>query len=126
MEKCPFPPQASVEAKSRAAVVLDRFVMRFVSWLKHKLHRCSEEGCWAKGLGCYLPDNQDDIPDEWVCSEHAHKAGFCWSCRQFHAGIESFDFGRSGLCYECDHQFRADMGEFDEPDEYDCFQDPYA
>lgn len=95
-------------------------VMRLVRWLKHKLRRCAEEGCWSKGLDCYLPDGKAGVPDEYVCGEHAHKAGCCRSCGNFHAGIESFDFGRSGLCESCEDQWKCDMGEYDETDEYQC------
>lgn len=99
---------------------LHAVVMRLVRWLKHKLHRCAEDGCWHKGMDCYLPDGKPGVADEYVCWEHAHKAGYCRSCGCFNAGIESFDFGRSGLCESCEDQWKCDTGEYDEPDEYQC------
>lgn len=115
-----------VQKRMAAGCWLHQMVRRIESRLKHKLHRCAEDGCWAKGRDCYLPDNEDRKPDEWLCGEHSHGAGYCRSCGQFNGGIESFDFRRNGLCDNCDYQIRADMGEFDEPDE-DCFDyDPYA
>lgn len=100
---------------------------RFIAWLKHKFHRCSESGCWKKGHDCYLPDygdGEEEPPIEWVCIDHMHDAGFCWSCRQFHAGIEDFEFRSNGLCFDCDLEVRAEYGEFDEC-EYDGDPDAY-
>lgn len=115
--------QDAASQPAGTAVRVQPLVMRFVSWLKHTFHRCSHDGCWRKGRDCYLPDNEDGKPDDWACYDHAHTLGYCWSCGQFHGGIESFDFRRSGLCDNCDDQMRSDMGEFDESDE--CY-DPYA
>lgn len=100
-------------------------VRRIGDRLKHRLRRCAEAGCWRKGMDCYLPDGVPGVPDEWVCWEHAHKAGYCRSCGCFNGGIESFDFGRSGLCESCEDQWKCDMGEYDERDEYQD-GDPYV
>jgi len=82
--------------------------------LKFWLKRCSHEGCWHKGDPYSI---EGDRPDEYVCAEHAHAAGYCSGCGQFLSGIESFDFSRSGLCSECDWSARNDSGEFDEYEE---------
>lgn len=87
---------------------------RFIHWLKQKFHRCSHEGCWEKGIDCYLPDNVDGNPDEWVCAAHAQVAGYCYACGTFWGGIESFDFRRSGLCDNCESDLHAE--DFDEDD----------
>lgn len=55
------------------------------------------------------PDVPDDI--EYVCGEHSHALGFCRSCGQFWGGVESFDFRRSGLCDNCEAEWRADAGD---------------
>jgi len=96
----------------------DQYLRGVVAWLKHKLHRCAEDACWRKGSDCYLPDGQPGVPDEWYCWEHAASAGYCRSCGSFNGGIESFDCGRSGLCENCDYQWRADTGEFDSDEDY--------
>lgn len=109
-------------ATQRISRPLHGIVKRLVCWSKDKMRRCSHEGCWAKGRECYLPDNPGPEPSEWVCGEHSHAAGYCWGCGQFQAGIESFDFSKSGLCGYCDHQWKTEAGEYDsdedEPDYY--------
>lgn len=63
-------------------------------------------------------------PDYWYCPKHAHENGFCVSCGQFWAGVESFDFNNpAGLCDNCRDQWEADTGVFefeDHPDDCDC------
>jgi len=116
----------TIERKSGAAVLVQRVVKRLVGWIKDKTRRCSHEGCWAKGRDCYLPENTTGVPDEWVCGEHAHAAGYCPSCGFFWAGIESFDFGKSGLCENCEDEWKTETGEYDEEWEgpyYDPYQD---
>ena len=86
----------------------------FIRWLGRirGKHLCEESGCIEWGDRYELED------EHWYyCAEHAQRAGFCWGCGGFWAGIESFDFSRSGLCSECDYNFRADAGEFDEDEE---------
>lgn len=111
------------KTEGSAAVDLHPLVRRFMSWLKHKTHRCAKDGCWSKGSACYLPE--DDEPSEWVCAEHAHDAGYCYLCGQFWGGVESFDFRRNGLCDNCDDQVKCDMGEYDDR-AYEEWGDPYA
>jgi len=77
---------------------------------------------------CFYPDNHTEIPDEYYCSEHSFEHGYCFGCGQFWSGVERFDFattygGILGLCENCDDEFRTDLGEFDEEDEFD---DRYA
>lgn len=105
-------------------VLVQRIVKRLVCWIKDRTRRCSHEGCWEKGRDCYLPENTTGVPDEWVCGEHAHAAGYCWCCGTFHAGISSFDFSKSGLCENCDDQLKSDTGECDQ-EEDGCDYYPY-
>lgn len=99
--------RASVNLQRRLAVTCSAWLGR----IRGK-HLCEESGC-NNEADCY------QLEDElfYYCHEHAQRAGFCWGCGGFWAGIESFDFSRSGLCSECDYNFRADAGEFDEDDE---------
>lgn len=95
---------------------------------------CEHEGCGADGNPCWLPTeaymislyDQTDLPDPdaWYCAQHAHAHGFCWSCGQFWAGVESFDFGNpTQLCDNCRSQYEDDTGEpWDADDSY--FGDP--
>lgn len=88
-------------------------IEQFIVWLKHKLHRCSKPGCWAKGMACFYPNGADALPDEWVCAEHCHDAGYCRCCGNFWAGVDSFDFSRNGLCENCNAMLGDDSVEFD-------------
>lgn len=56
---------------------------------------------------------------ERFCGEHAHEHGYCRGCGEFWAGVENFDFNRSGLCPHCQDQVDADFN--DEPDPDYCF-----
>ena len=77
------------------------------------IRRCEHDGCRAGGHPCFLPE-QDD-PDGYYCGNHSHEHGFCCGCGMFYAGIESFDFNRSGLCDECQDSVDAD---FDDGDDF--------
>lgn len=81
---------------------------------------CQEEGCRERAIQCTLlcvgHDGKDEI--EWLCPEHAAKAGFCSGCGTFAAGTEGFDFGRpAGMCDNCREELRHDMGEDDSDEE---------
>jgi len=58
---------------------------------------CGVQGCRNFGNECRLPD----MSEEWYCWEHMRDQGFCPGCGNFWAGIESFDFSRSGYCENC-------------------------
>lgn len=76
-------------------------------------HGCEIEGCESSAQGYWLPDSdQDGEPDSYLCTEHAHAAGWCWGCGGFWCGVESFDFGsKTGLCENCEPGFLSEMGE---------------
>lgn len=83
---------------------------------------CQWPGCFkAHTIDCYFPDNNGDTPDELLCAHHAPKAGFCWGCGNFWAGVESFDFNTNNLCDNCkdDPDLTGDYGDDDYPDDYD-------
>src|SRR5262245_1265765 len=70
--------------------------------------RCEHGGCTEPGELCYIERTLKDDgqvvetdDDEYFCGGHAHEHGYCRHCGGFFAGIESFDFSRSGLCSEC-------------------------
>lgn len=71
---------------------------------------CNEEGCANEGMACYYSHLHEE-PDGWYCGKHAHDAGFCPGCGLFWAGIESFDFSRTGYCENCDDAFEAEFGD---------------
>ena len=85
---------------------------------------CDWEGCEQGGsVECVFPD---DTLDGFYCTEHASKAGFCWACGLFWAGIESFDFDPHKLCDNC--RDNPDIaGEFEGQDAYGWdWEDDYA
>jgi len=97
-----------------------------ISWLENlllalrfHLRCCQHENCWKRNaVPCFLEmqyTGESNKPDYYYCGTHCHQEGFCWSCGQFWAGIENFDFSRSGLCMNCE-----DAGDYDDP------ADPYA
>ena len=59
--------------------------------------RCGVRGCRRFGNECRLPDDSR----EWFCYLHMRDMGFCPGCRNFWAGVESFDFSRTGYCENC-------------------------
>lgn len=67
--------------------------------------------CNQPGTPCWLP-NWNDEPEEaiqWICYEHVVDAGFCCSCHQFSAGVESFEFGdHAGYCDNCGYELDAE------------------
>ncbi len=98
---------------------MKRLFRHIIGLLKHKFHRCSKDGCWRKGEPYFLPDNDGtNAPDDYCCWVHAHELGYCSGCRQFWAGVNSFDFSKSHLCENCAHE--ADMDECER-----CFADDF-
>jgi len=83
-------------------------------WDSHP-QQCQHEGCSEQGRACYV-DQYNPAPDEWFCWDHCHEHGYCPSCGLFNAGIDSFDFGASGLCEWCADQLDDDN---DYEDEYE-------
>lgn len=68
---------------------------------------CSTRGCKQMGNPCWYPDDTDR-PSEYYCYSHMRNAGFCPGCGNFWAGIESFDFSRTGYCEDCADEWRDD------------------
>lgn len=60
---------------------------------------CQHEGCTRLGEDLDIDDNG---PHFFYCLEHMRDAGWCPGCYRFSAGIESFEFSRSGYCDECE------------------------
>jgi len=55
-----------------------------------------------------------------LCSECAANLGFCICCQQFMAGNELDEHsGLPGVCYECMQVLKDELGEFDEPLDYE-------
>lgn len=69
---------------------------------------CGVRGCDRWGLPCWLPDDVWNEPSEYYCYAHMHDQGYCPGCGNFWAGIESFDFSRSGYCENCAAEFDDD------------------
>ncbi len=85
-----------------------RFSLGYVWYLLR-----SEGLRWMWGL---LRDGFADAHD-YYCSEHAGEYGYCWSCGEFSAGTEGFDFRRPrGLCDNCRDEFEHDFDDGDEDD----------
>lgn len=66
---------------------------------------CNQRGCRQMGNECCLPDDSR----EWYCYVHMRDQGYCPGCGNFWAGVESFDFSRSGYCENC-----ASQGDWDD------------
>lgn len=82
--------------------------------------------CNKVGSPCYLPNFSEDEeePIQWVCFEHVVDAGFCNSCHEFCAGIESFDFGtHAGYCDNCGYEIEEEERRRDDDYEYDGYFD---
>lgn len=91
---------------------------RKLARLYRRQRQCQHPGCTKEGIPCLL-QWWDETPEEYFCSKHAFKHGYCPGCGVFWAGVESFDFGSSGLCEQCLDQIRADTGYYDEEDDFD-------
>jgi len=64
-------------------------------------HCCEEPNCPNPGIECRLPPFEEAV-EEYLCSEHAVKAGYCGGCGTFIAGsYDQFDCGLSTLCENC-------------------------
>jgi len=111
----------------KARTALDNLVMT----IKYRLHICQHDGCWKRdAVPCFLPDydepeGDDGKPSYYYCFKHAPQEGFCYICRQFWAGIESFDFIHPGLCDNCNEQIEHDFDDGDD-DDYDPLSDYYG
>lgn len=66
---------------------------------------CTETGCASEGVECFFPDHvYPHPPDAILCWEHIQHSGFCRGCGRFWGGVESFEFSRSKLCDDCQHE----------------------
>lgn len=83
--------------------------------------QCNEEGCTREGdCPCWSPHTDRNAePDYEYCWEHARNAGFCPSCGNFWAGVESFDFHLNGtdVCENCYDEYDYDDA-YDDDDNY--------
>lgn len=76
---------------------------------------CSYSGCTEEAFSAYA--YEEGYEAEWYCWKHAHDSGYCPMCGDFWGGIESFDFGKSDLCENCQDEIDDDSDEYDD-DEY--------
>ena len=81
--------------------------------------RCEEPDCKGSAILCKLPEAESIRA---LCPDHAVEQGYCRSCGEFWAGIESFDLRASGLCDHCHDELCAD---FDDRPDYD-EESPYG
>ena len=98
---------------------------RLIMIIKYRFERCMEPGCWDPGNECFYPPDESDglyemKADVFYCVEHSSKAGFCWSCGQFWAGVEAFDFSPiEGICPNCISEFEDEGSYWDDEDDED-------
>ena len=80
--------------------------------------RCQHKGCNAPGMVYRYPSEEYNLPSEtgFYCLSHAKGAGFCIGCGRFWGGVESFDFGDSGICDDCQRL---------EEEEYELYEEEY-
>jgi len=74
---------------------------------------CEERGCWCRNSHRFTLPSLNPARDKnvvfYYCYSHAKPNGFCPSCKNFGAGIESFDFSKSKyLCDECLEELEYD------------------
>lgn len=85
---------------------------------RYYVQRLRCQRCGAPGFDCRL-SIWDKEPEEILCGEHAHQAGYCRGCGIFWAGVTSFDMRRSGLCDHCQADADADFYEPEPEEDYD-------
>jgi hypothetical protein len=78
-----------------------------------RLLPCNVRGCRNAGNPCWLPDDHGK-PSEHYCYNHMREQGYCPGCGLFWAGIESFDFSRTGLCENCASDAGIDDDDWDD------------
>ena len=106
----------------RSAKIARRYVLTMERGsIRRRLLRyplCGERGCKQPANACYFPDDSR----QFYCYNHMRDMGFCPGCGQFWAGVETFDFSRTGYCENCE----GDNFDFDEDlEEWDDWFDPY-
>lgn len=87
--------------------------------------QCQHPECTSQEstTACFYPDNETEEPNYYYCSNHATEHNFCYYCGQFTVEFADFWGGTEGLCETCDELTRAELGEFDDDEEFD---DRYA
>lgn len=108
--------------KERAEYLLKLLINQLMLHLSRDL-LCEENGCWNRDtLPCRLSRFRDDEKDliNYFCTTHATKHGYCWSCGEFWAGVEAFDFDQMDLCPNCKDEYMDEMDEV-----FDDAYDPY-
>lgn len=97
-----------------------RYKTKRTERFKRRKRQCQHEGCKNEGVQCQLPDYRDgSIQIEFFCGEHAHLNGYCRCCGQFWAGVDAFDFNKSGLCPHCQDEVDEDFYEPEADPDYD-------
>lgn len=87
-------------------------------------HQCEHEGCVSvqTELFHYPVIEPGDPPESWFCYEHAIESGFCIWCNHFGAGSDEYDFsGHKGFHRECYEELRYEVGESDEDEDDDAW-----
>ncbi len=81
---------------------------------------CENEACSHYATVMCELDYQDEktgkweIQTEWLCSDHAHKEGYCMGCGTFIAGT-GMEFNNNGYCDNCWDEIKS--SEIDDEEE---------
>ena len=75
---------------------------------------CQSPGCQEEAIECRIKPGS--VVDDHLCPQHASEAGYCACCGDFWAGVNSFDFAKSGLCEHCEAELEAESEEIDDDD----------
>jgi hypothetical protein len=115
-----------VAADTQAKTIKNRASKAFTP--RYRYYRCSHfellddntkgPRCKHRGVACYL-SSYGSKPYQYVCYAHRSDEGYCSSCGEFCAGLESFDFGRhAGYCDNCADQLEDFDDEYMADDDY--------
>lgn len=79
--------------------------------------KCEYDDC--NEVGTPFPAWQGIAPMAILCEHHAQGMGFCLWCTGFFGSTEADEWNiyRTGYCYQCEDDIRAELGEFDEYDD---------
>ena len=79
---------------------------------------CGEVGCTRRAIPCYFSDDflaESPQVSEYLCPDHAARAGYCRLCGAFEGGTEGFEFSHPGYCESCSYELEESL----EADSYD-------
>jgi len=111
----------AVLAKAQAALDAGKYQHPVVDPISSRsgTMQCEYDGCPEEASAYTLHGVGEQGEDEThiFCIEHARDFGFCPGCGWFALGADDDFMVRHGLCSDCYDGVRADMGEFDDPDD---------